>query len=66
MEIQRYKVNFGSENINLQICEDYVEGYYFKNDNKIVLCANMLTNYEKSFMFDQALKRQVRILIKLR
>jgi hypothetical protein len=61
METEKYKIKFGSENINLQICDDYVEGYYFKKDNKIVMCANMLTNYEKSFMFDQALKRQVRL-----
>jgi hypothetical protein len=58
----KYKYILDHEIINLQVCKDFIEGYYFPKDHKIVLCANNLTNYEKNYRFYRALKRHLILL----
>jgi hypothetical protein len=55
----KYKHNLDPSNIQLEVCKDFIEGYYIKNENKIYLCANTLTHYEKPEKFKQALQRYV-------
>lgn len=56
----KYGENFTSDQIKLTVCDDFIEGYYFPKGKEIYICANMLTNYENSLLFNQALKRLVR------
>lgn len=60
----KYKFTLDQENISLDVCNEFIEGYYFNKENKIVLCANTLTNYEKKTKFHQAIKRHVSNKIK--
>jgi hypothetical protein len=55
----KYKFNLDPSNIQLEICKDFIEGYYIPKENKIYLCANTLTNYEKNAKFKQAIQRHV-------
>ncbi len=55
----KYGVNLTGENIKLTICDDFIEGYYFPKSKEIYICSNMLTNFENSLLFNQALKRLV-------
>ena len=57
LEFSRYGHHLSEENISLEICSNYLSGYYFQKQNKIVLCSNMLTNYEDPTLFYQELKR---------
>ena len=55
----KYDVILSTDMIMLDVCKGYNLGYYMKNVNKIVLCANLLTNFESKQLFDFALKRQL-------
>ena len=55
----KYKHNLDPNNIQLEICKDFLEGYYISKEKKIYLCANTLTNYEKHDKFKQAIQRYV-------
>jgi hypothetical protein len=58
----KYKHNLDPSNIQLEVCKDFIEGYYMPKDNKIYLCANALTNYEKPEKFKSAIQRHVSII----
>ena len=57
--MMKYNKELNSENIHLDVCNEFLEGYYFFDENKITLCSNVLTNFEKPKKFHQALKRHV-------
>ncbi len=57
--MMKYNKELNMEDINLDICSEFLEGYYFYNENKITLCANTLTNFEKPIKFSLAMKRHV-------
>jgi hypothetical protein len=59
ISLLKYKYILDQEVINLQVCKDFIEGYYLPNDKKIILCANNLTNYEKNYRFNHAVKRHL-------
>lgn len=59
LAMMKYHKELNPEKIHLDICTDFIEGYYFHKDNSITLCANTLTNYEKSTKFNNAMKRHV-------
>ena len=61
--MMKYKKELNNEDIHLDVCNEFLEGYYFFKENKIYLCANTLTNYEKPHKFYQALKRHVSIFL---
>lgn len=61
----KYNKELNNEDIHLDVCDEFLEGYYFFNENKITLCANTLTNYEKPSRFNQALKRHVLKFLKI-
>jgi hypothetical protein len=60
----KYKHKLNPENISLEICDDFLEGYYLPSEKKIILCANTLTNFEKQKKFQHAIKRHVILLSK--
>jgi len=55
----KYKYQLNPENISLEICNDYLEGYYLPSEKRIILCANTLTNFEKQNKFQTAIRRHV-------
>lgn len=55
----KYKYHLNAENVSLEICNDFIEGYYLPSEKKIILCANALTNFEKQKKFQNAMKRHV-------
>jgi hypothetical protein len=55
----KYKYTLNPEAIQLEVCNDFIEGYYLPKDNRIILCANTLTNFEKPSKFNEAIKRHV-------
>jgi hypothetical protein len=55
----KYNFNLDPSMIQLEICKDFIEGYYMPKENKIYLCANTLTNYEKQKKFKNAIQRYV-------
>jgi hypothetical protein len=57
----KYNKVLNPEDIQLDVCNEFLEGYYFPKENKITLCANSLTNYEKPYKFHKAIKRLVLI-----
>ena len=57
--MKKFGVHLSSDSISLDICSDFSEGFYFKKENKIVLCANNLVNVGLNHYFEQAMKRQV-------
>lgn len=57
----KYKYQLNAENISLEICDDFIEGYYLPSEKKIILCANTLTNFEKQKKFQNAMKRHVKL-----
>ena len=59
VSLLKYKHILNQEVINLQVCKDFIEGYYFPKDHRIVICANNLTNYEKNYRFHHAIKRHL-------
>lgn len=59
LEMTKYDAKLSSDNIELKICSDFKYGYYLENKNKIILCSNLLTNYNKSDLFETVLKRLV-------
>lgn len=62
-DLLKYKYTLSSENIILETCEvegkKITLGYYLKSKDKIVLCSNFLTNFNKRNLFDYTLKRQL-------
>ena len=62
ISLLKYKYILNQEVINLQVCKDFIEGYYLPKDHKIVICANNLTNYEKNYRFNRAIKRHLILL----
>jgi hypothetical protein len=58
----KYKHELDSQNISLEICNEFIDGYYLPSEKKILLCANTLTNFEKTTKFDRAIKRHVNII----
>jgi hypothetical protein len=65
LAMMKYNKELNSEDIHLDVCNEYLEGYYFFKENKITLCANVLTNYEKPKKFHHALKRHVSFFISI-
>ena len=63
MTLMKYKKELNPEDIHLDVCTEFLEGYYFHKENKITLCTNSLTNFEKPHKFNQAIKRHVSKLI---
>ncbi len=61
LAMMKYKAELNPEDIHLDVCTEFLEGYYFHKENKIVLCANALTNFQKPDRFNKALSRHVRI-----
>lgn len=59
----KYKHSLNPESIQLDVCQDFLEGYYLPYENRIVLCANTLTNFEKPRKFQEAMKRHVSTII---
>lgn len=57
--MMKYKYQLHSDNISLEICNEFIEGYYIPSEKKIILCANALTNFEKQKKFQNAMKRHV-------
>ncbi len=57
--MMKHNKELNIEDINLDICSDFLEGYYFYKENKITLCANTLTHFEKPKKFSMAIKRHV-------
>jgi hypothetical protein len=55
----KYGYNLDPSMIQLEICNEFIEGYYIPKEEKIYLCANTLTNYEKNTKFKTALQRYV-------
>ena len=55
----KYNFNLDPSMIQLEVCKDFIEGYYIHKENKIYLCANTLTNYEKQRKFKNAIQRYV-------
>jgi hypothetical protein len=55
----KFRYNLDPSMIQLEICNDFIEGYYIPKEEKIYLCANTLTNYEKNNKFKNALQRHV-------
>ena len=55
----KYNFNLDPSMIQLEICKDFIEGYYIPKEHKIYLCANTLTNYEKQKKFKNAIQRYV-------
>lgn len=62
LEMLKYNYSISSSNFSLDICEEFIDGYYFPTEKKIVMCSNMLTNFEKSNAFNIAIKRFVSLL----
>lgn len=62
LEMINYQFALSTDNVVLEVCEGHYEGFYFAKSDKIVLCSNLLTNYEKNNLFDSALKRLVSFL----
>jgi hypothetical protein len=58
--MMKYGYNLDPSMIQLEICNDFIEGYYIPKEEKIYLCANTLTNYEKNRKFKNAVQRHVR------
>jgi hypothetical protein len=59
LELLKYDVILSTDMIMLEVCSGYNLGYYMKNVNKIVLCANLLSNYDNKQLFNFAIKRQL-------
>jgi len=58
----KYKHQLDSQDISLEICNEFLDGYYLPSEKKILLCANTLTNFEKTTKFEKAIKRNVKQL----
>jgi hypothetical protein len=58
--MMKYNSILNTEDIHLDVCKDFVEGYYFYDDKKITLCSNTLTNFENPNKFNYAVKRHVK------
>jgi len=64
LAFMKYKQQLNPEDIHLDVCTEYLEGYYFYKENKITICANTLTNFKNPTKFNQAIKRHVNNLNK--
>lgn len=59
ISLLKYNYTLNPEIIHLDVCNEFLEGYYFPKENKITLCTNTLTNFEKTKKFEHAIKRHV-------
>lgn len=59
ISLLKYNQNLNPEMFHLDVCDEFIEGYYFHKENKITICANTMTNFEKPNKFYRAIKRHV-------